>query len=132
MFPCRRFQIKDVTMNLSIRFQILIPLVVTIVAGFGTAALVGYQAMTGQSKVEQVVQQAFEAKMLARRTDQQFKDITALVDRVVAMTNFISQDEIKSQFDKTDTALDKTLKTFSANTLSPALSDAVRPLIAQH
>ena len=70
--------------DLSIRFQILIPLVVTIVAGFGTAALVGYQAMTGQSKVEQVVQQAFEAKMLARRTDQQFKDMTALVDRVVA------------------------------------------------
>jgi methyl-accepting chemotaxis protein len=119
-------------MSLSIRFQILIPLVVTIVAGFGTAALVGYQAVTGQSKVEQVVQQAFEAKMLARRTDQQFMDVTALVDRVTAMTNFISQDEIKSQFDKSDAALETTLKAFSANTLSPTLTDAVRSLLTQH
>ena len=119
-------------MTPSIRFQILIPLVVTIIVGFGSAALVGYQAMLGQGRVEGVVQQAVSAKMLAARTEQEFKSATEVVDRVLAMTNFVSAAEVKNAFEATNGALEKTLSELSQNRLSASLTQGVQALIEKH
>jgi methyl-accepting chemotaxis protein len=120
------------TMKLSIRSQILIPLVVTIVVGFGSAALVGYQAISGQATVEHVVQNALKAKMLAARMNQQFKQANDTVDRVLSMTNFISADEVKREFGEANGALEATLKELSENTLSPSLTEGAKALLDQH
>ena len=119
-------------MKPSIRFQILIPLVVTIIVGFGSASLVGYQALIGQGAVETVVQQAVGAKMLSARTEKEFKDATLVVDRVLDMTNFVAADEVKQQFGQTNGALEKTLKELSGNGLSASLTDGVQKLIDKH
>lgn len=37
-------------MKLSIRMQILVPMVATIIVGFGSAFLIGYQAIVGQTQ----------------------------------------------------------------------------------
>jgi methyl-accepting chemotaxis protein len=120
------------TMKSSIRFQILIPLVATIVVGFGSASLVGYQAMIGQSEVETVVQQAVQAKMHSARTEKEFKEATEVVDRVLAMTNFVSADEVKQQFEQANGALEHTLKELSDSRLSASLTDGVRLLVEKH
>jgi methyl-accepting chemotaxis protein len=119
-------------MKLSIRFQILIPLVATVVVGFGSASLVGYQAMIGQSEVEAVVQQAMEARMQSARTEKEFKDATAVVDRVLAMTNFISAEDVKQQFEATNGPLEQTLKELSESKLSALLTESVKSLIEKH
>jgi methyl-accepting chemotaxis protein len=119
-------------MKPSIRFQILIPLVVTIIVGFGSAALIGYQAMVGQAEVEGVVRQAVSAKMLAARTEQEFKSATDVVNRVLAMTNFVSGEEVKRQFDATNGALEKTLSELSQSQLSASLTEGVQALTEKH
>jgi methyl-accepting chemotaxis protein len=119
-------------MKLSIRFQILIPLVITIIVGFGSASLVGYQAMVGQDEVEAVVQEAIGAKMLSARTQQQFKDAIAVVDHVLAMTNFVPADEVKQQFERANNALEETLKELSGNKLSALLTDSAAALVDKH
>jgi methyl-accepting chemotaxis protein len=119
-------------MKSSIRFQILIPLVVTIIVGFGSASLVGYQAMVGQSEVEAVVQQAVKAKMHSARTEKEFKAATDVVDRVLAMTNFVSADEVKQQFEQTNGALEHTLKELSESQLSASLTESVHALVEKH
>jgi methyl-accepting chemotaxis protein len=119
-------------MKLSIRFQILIPLVVTIIVGFGSASLVGYQAMIGQDEVEAVVQEAIGAKMLSARTEQQFKDAMSVADRVLAMTDFVPAGEVKRQFEQANNALEETLKELSGNKLSASLTDSVVALVDKH
>lgn len=119
-------------MKLSIRFQILIPLVVTIIVGFGSASLVGYQAMIGQDEVEAVVHEAIGAKMLSARTEQQFKDAMSVADRVLAMTDFVPADEVKQQFEQANNALEETLKELSGNKLSASLTDSVVALVDKH
>jgi len=119
-------------MSISVRFQILIPLILTIVGGLGTAALVGSQALDGQAGVEHVVHDAISAKTLAAKTAQQFDDVSAVVEHVLAMNTFVSAEEVKKRFDQTNGALEATLSEFGQNSLSPDVTAEVKELQALH
>ncbi|MGO7580792.1 methyl-accepting chemotaxis protein, partial [Rhizobium ruizarguesonis] len=60
----------------------------------GSAFLIGYQAIVGQTQVAAVVQEAVNAKMVSAHIERQFKDATSVVDRVLSMTNFVPAAEI--------------------------------------
>lgn len=119
-------------MALSVRFQILLPLILSILAGLGAAALVGSQAIDGQAHVERVVQDAISAKTLAARTGAQFENVSVIVANLLAMTTFVSADEVNKRFDTTNGALEATLAEFSRNSLSPAVSADVMKLTDLH
>lgn len=119
-------------MALSVRFQILLPLILSILAGLGAAALVGSQAIDGQAHVERVVQDAISAKTLAARTGAQFENVSVVVANLLAMTTFVSADEVNKRFDTTNGALEATLAEFSRNSLSPAVSADVMKLTDLH
>lgn len=118
--------------SISVRFQILIPLVLTIAGGLGTAALVGSQALDGQAGVEHVVHDAIGAKTLAAKTAQQFDDVSTVVEHVLAMNTFVSAEEVKKRFDQTNGALETTLGEFGQNSLSPEVTGEVKELQALH
>jgi methyl-accepting chemotaxis protein len=70
--------------------------------------------------------------MLAARTEQEFKSATEVVDRVLAMTNFVSAAEVKNQFDATNGSLEKTLSELSRTQLSASLTEGVQALVEKH
>lgn len=116
-------------MRLSIRLQILLPLIATVIVGFGSAALIGYQSLSGQSEIEDVVQGAFNAKMLAARIDSEFKATTAVTSRVLAMTNFVPAEQVKAAFASADGALENTLTQLSQSGMTE-LAESVDTLRA--
>lgn len=119
-------------MKLSIRTQILVPMVATIVVGFGIALLVGHQAIIGQNNVAMVVQEAVNAKMLSARVERQFKDATSVVDRVLSMTNYVSAADVKSAFDKSNGALTQSLDELRKVDLADSLTKRVEALRKAH
>ena len=118
-------------MRLSLRLQILLPLVATVVVGFGSAALIGYQSLTGQSHVKEVVESALTAKMLAARVDTEFKAATDVVSHVLDMTVFVPANEVKEEFGKADAALQDTMRRLSMSGLT-AVSESSGRLSAAH
>ncbi|OHV18689.1 methyl-accepting chemotaxis protein [Rhizobium sp. RMa-01] len=119
-------------MKFSIRMQILIPMVATIVVGFGSAFLIGYQAITGQTRVAAVVQEAVNAKLVSAHIEQQFRQATSVVDRVLSMTNFVPATEVKAEFDATDGALSQSLDELGRIDLAASLTEGVRSLGQAH
>lgn len=119
-------------MKLSIRMQILAPMVVTIVVGFGSAFLIGYQAILGQTQVAAVVQQAVNAKIASAHIEQQFKEATSVVDRVLSMTNFVPAAEIKAGFEESNGALVQSLDKLGSIDLAGSLTEGVRSLRQAH
>ncbi|EJT02512.1 methyl-accepting chemotaxis protein [Rhizobium sp. CCGE 510] len=119
-------------MKLSIRMQILVPMVVTIVVGFGSAFLIGDQAVTGQTRVAAVVQEAVNAKLASAHIEQQFRQATSVVERVLSMTNFVPATEVKAQFDATDGALAQSLDELGRIDLATSLTEGVRSLRQAH
>ncbi|WHO75728.1 methyl-accepting chemotaxis protein [Rhizobium sp. BT03] len=119
-------------MKLSIRMQILIPMVATIIVGFGSAFLIGYQAITGQTRVAAVVQEAVNAKLASAQIEQQFRQATSVVDRVLSMTNFVSAAEVKTEFDKSNGALTQSLDELGGIDLATSLTEGVRSLRQAH
>ncbi|MBX4926270.1 methyl-accepting chemotaxis protein [Rhizobium binae] len=119
-------------MTLSIRMQILVPMVATIVVGFGSAFLVGYQAIIGQNEVAAVVQEAVNAKMVSAHIERQFRQATSVVDRVLSMTNFVSATEVKVKFDESNGALTQSLDELGRVDLSASLNAGVQSLRQVH
>ncbi|ARM92028.1 methyl-accepting chemotaxis protein (plasmid) [Rhizobium sp. CIAT894] len=119
-------------MTLSIRMQILVPMVATIVVGFGSAFLIGYQAVTGQTRVAAVVQEAVNAKLASAHIEQQFRQATSVVDRVLSMTNFVSAAEVKTEFDQSNGALTQSLDELGGIDLATSLTEGVRSLRQAH
>ncbi|RFB88872.1 chemotaxis protein [Rhizobium leguminosarum bv. trifolii] len=119
-------------MKLSIRMQILVPMVATIVVGFGSAFLIGYQAITGQTRVAAVVQEAVNAKLASAHIEQQFRQATSVVDRVLSMTNFVPATEVKAEFGATDGALSQSLDELGRVDLAASLTEGVRSLGQAH
>ena len=119
-------------MKLSIRMQILVPMVATIVVGFGIALLIGDQAIIGQNQVAMVVQEAVSAKMLSARVEREFRDATSVVDRVLSMTNFVSAADVKSAFDKSNGALTQSLDELRTINLADSLTKGVEALRKAH
>ena len=119
-------------MTLSIRMQILVPMVATIVVGFGSAFLIGYQSVTGQTRVAAVVQEAVNAKLASAHIEQQFRQATSVVDRVLSMTNFVSAAEVKTEFDESNGALTQSLDELGGIDLATSLTESVRSLRQAH
>ena len=115
-------------MKLSIRMQILVPMVATIVVGFGSAFLIGYQSVTGQTRVAAVVEEAVNAKLASAHIEQQFRQATSVVDRVLSMTNFVSAAEVKTEFDESNGALTLSLDELGGIDLAASLTEAERSL----
>ncbi|MGO6906828.1 methyl-accepting chemotaxis protein, partial [Rhizobium ruizarguesonis] len=119
-------------MKLSIRMQILVPMVATIIVGFGSAFLIGYQAIVGQTQVAAVVQEAVNAKMVSAHIERQFKDATSVVDRVLSMTNFVPAAEVKAGFDESNGALVQSLDELGRVDLAGSLTEGVQSLRQAH
>ncbi|MBB2676484.1 UNVERIFIED_ORG: methyl-accepting chemotaxis protein [Rhizobium esperanzae] len=119
-------------MRLSIRMQILFPMVATIVVGFGSALLIGNQAITGQARVAAVVQEAVNAKLASAHIEQQFRQATSVVDRVLSMTNFVPAAEVKAAFEERNGALSQSLDELGRVDLAMSLTEGVRSLREAH
>ncbi|MGO7423249.1 HAMP domain-containing protein, partial [Rhizobium ruizarguesonis] len=119
-------------MKLSIRMQILVPMVATIIVGLGSAFLIGYQAIVGQTQVAAVVQEAVNAKMVSAHIERQFKDATSVVDRVLSMTNFVPAAEVKAGFDESNGALVQSLDELGRVDLAGSLTEGVQSLRQAH
>ena len=117
---------------MSIRFQFLLPMFLAIAGGLGVAAHIGWQSIEGQSQVEKVVQSAMEARELSGQIADQFQDASGVVDGVLDMTNFVSAETVKKNFDTADEAARATLAKFSATTLSPEVTAAATELSGRY
>lgn len=117
---------------MSIRFQFLLPMFLVTIGGLGLAAYIGWQSLQGQAHVERVVQSAMEARELSGEISGQFQDASAIVERVLAMTNFISAETVKKEFDAADAAARATLARFGATTLSPDVAGAAKELSTRY
>lgn len=117
---------------MSIRFQFLLSMFLTIVAGLGLAGHIGWQSLEGQAHVEQVVRSAMAARELSSEIAGQFQDASDIVTRVLAMTNFIPAETVKKEFDAADSAARTTLTKFSATALSPEVTQAATALSGRY
>ena len=117
---------------MSIRIQILLPMFLAIIGGLGLAAHVGWQSLEGQAQVEKVVHSAMEARELSSEIAGQFEDASGVVTRVLAMTNFISAETVRKEFDTADEAARATLAKFGATTLSADVAGAAKELSGRY
>lgn len=117
---------------MSIRLQFLIPMFLVTLGGLGLAAFIAWQSIEGQAHVERVVQSAMDASELSSDIASQFEDAAAVVDRVLAMTNFISADTVRQEFDAADIKSRATLAKFAATSLAPEVSDAAKELSVRY
>lgn len=117
---------------MSIRLQFLLPMFLTIIGGLGLAGHIGWQSLDGQAHVEKVVSSAMEARELSSQIVGQFQDASAVVDGVLEMTNFISAETVKKNFDIADEAAQATLAKFSATSLSPDVTAAATELSSRY
>jgi len=117
---------------MSIRLQFLLPMFLAIAGGLGVAGHIGWQSLEGQARVEKVVHSAMEARELSSQISGEVQDATDVVDRVLDMTNFVSADQVKKEFDAADEAARTTLAKFSVTTLSPEVTDAAKDLSGRY
>lgn len=109
---------------MSIRLQILLPMLLAIIGGIGLAGHVGWQSLNGQAEVERVVREAMDAQALSAQIGDEFRDTVSVVDKVLAMTNFISATDVKKEFDAADAATSATLTRLSQSALSGDVTNA--------
>jgi methyl-accepting chemotaxis protein len=117
---------------MSIRLQFLLPIILSIIAGIGLAAHVGWQSMNGQADVERVVRSAMEARDLSSDVAEQFREATVVVERVLSMTNFVSASDVKKDFETADATVAATLSQLSATALSPDVTAGATQLSARY
>ena len=119
-------------MRFTIRHQMITPIILSLKLGFGTAGLIGSQAIEGQGRISSVVNKAFAVKSDASAIQSAFRDSTAVVDRVLAMTTFIPAADVKTAFEGADAGLQKSLASLSENALSPEMKDKANQLSLLH
>jgi len=119
-------------MRISIRHQMIGPILFSLIFGLGTAALIGYKAIDGQGKISTEVNRALATKADASAVETSFRDCLAVVDRVVSMTTFVSAAEINASFTKADSALQMSLKDLKSSAVSSDMKKRADDLISAH
>ncbi len=117
---------------MSIRFLFIIPLVVSVTAGLATAWYIADNATRGQAGVAIVVNAAMDAKTYSTEAGHAFAEANGVVDRVMAMSTYISPADVKTMFDAANGKLKADLDAFARNSLSDDVSAEVQTLIRLH
>ena len=119
-------------MKLSIKYQILAPIFASLLLGFGTAGVIGYQAVRGQAEAGASVERSLDAKSFASDIEKSFRESTAVVDHVLAMTTFVPGDEVKREFEARNSELQTGLKKIQTVAASEKLLQQVNDLTLLH
>lgn len=119
-------------MNISIRYRIFLPLILSIILGVGGIGAISYEAVVGQNEIQSLVQSAFKAKSLASETGEALAGASDIVDRVVEMTNFISAADVKSRFDAANAEVDARIEEIAALPLGDELAAKMEAVETAH
>lgn len=113
---------------MSIRLQIIIPLVLAILAGVGVSYVIARQAAEGQHVVAAVVEQALDARAKSGEVTLAVNGMYDDLAEVLRMTRFVPPQDVKARFERHDTALVTLLAQFASNSLSDELKSNVQTL----
>jgi methyl-accepting chemotaxis protein len=119
-------------MRISIHSRILFPMIAAVLIGVGGVGMMGFQAVSGQAKIQELVQAAFEAKSRAADTHQALNIASAVVARVTAMTNFIPPDKIKSDFEAPNSVIAQKIEDIAKLSLGNEISQKVEAVRVAH
>ena len=114
--------------NMSLRSQIVIPLLVAILAGVGVSALIGKQASNGQQRIAEIVEQALDARTQSSDIKARIDDAEEDIAQVLSMTTFVSAKETSAIFKAHDDDITQMLARFANNTLSADINGEVMHL----
>lgn len=113
---------------MSVRYMFIIPLVIAVLAGIGTAWFIANRAIEGQAGVEMVVRSAIDAKISSAEASHGFDRAMAVVTRVTDMTTFFPPDDVRASFQGTEKEMTDALGALGANTLSVELAEKTKLL----
>ncbi|MFZ4808265.1 MAG: methyl-accepting chemotaxis protein [Hyphomicrobiaceae bacterium] len=86
---------------MTIRTKVFLSIVGALALGLGLALVLAWQATSGAKRLDRIVQSAFEQAEVAQQVVRSFEAADALVVRVMALTDFVAEDEIRTRFDAT-------------------------------
>ncbi len=113
---------------MSIRLQIIIPLVLAILAGIGVSFLIARQSNEGQRAVAATVEQALDARARTAKVAVEIEEMRADMGEILKLTTFVPRAEVERRFSGHDNAIGEVLAGFSQNTLSGGIGDQVAGL----
>lgn len=117
---------------MSIRYLFIIPLMVAVLAGLATAWFIADNATRGQAGVARVVDEALAAVAYSADANHAFDAANEEINRVVAMTTYISPAEVKAAFETADNRLQGDMDGFAKSTLSEEVTAQVKKLATMH
>ena len=110
---------------MSIRHKIFSSVLAGLFMGLLFSSFVAWQAWVGHTKVVNIVSKVNISNQAVGDIVDQFASSNRLIERVMAMTDFVSADEIKTGFEGSTLALKKTITTLKASVLSSQMGTLV-------
>ena len=117
---------------MSIRLQIIFPLVLAIMAGIGVSFLIGRQATEGQRDVAMVVEQALDAREKSAGVALVLERMHEDLSQILTMTSFVSRNEVAQRFAAFDGRMTELLSVLRENTLSRDIQSQVEGMVSSY
>ena len=111
---------------MSIRTQILVPMLLVVTINIAMSAAASFMSGRDNARVALVTADIVEAGELSRKANLQFDRLGGLVAEVTAMTHFIAPAEIEKRFVTGADAMNADLEGLNAVALSPGMGEAAR------
>lgn len=89
----------------SMRSKIFLSIIATLLFGIFLCGFLFYIARTGSNELQEITNKTFEVIRQSEALRQKFKDMDELTQRVLTMSNFVTKEEIRQQFEFNHTAL---------------------------
>ncbi len=119
-------------MNFSIKNQVFIPLLGSLFLGVILCGGVFYQAVNSQNSAQELVQKITRVESYTQEMQAEFTSANDLVRTVLAMSQFIEQEEITKNFNETSTALAAAIEGLQANSLSSEMQEMGSELMSSY
>lgn len=117
---------------MSIKNKILIPLIGALLLGFLISGLVAWQAISQNSYVTEIVHETLEETRLASELEQKFNHSSQFLQRVTSSTDFVEQEVIKANFDKSFAPIGKLIAEMDKKDISEKFSSTIAALKKEH
>jgi signal transduction histidine kinase len=103
------------------RSKIFISIFATLLLGIMLCGYLFYVAKLGNHQVQEITYKTFKTAEYSEAFHDSFKTMNALTKRVLTMSNFITKEEIKEQFEITNKAFSKASKGMAEYSLNPSI-----------
>ncbi|RFC62553.1 HAMP domain-containing protein [Fulvimarina endophytica] len=102
---------------MSLRSQIIIPLIVAVLGGVFMSFFIAHQATEAQERAEHFATDAFAGSRLAEEAASHLAAMRGFADQVLAMTTFVPHRTIEARFGELDAAMETVLRALDENEL---------------